>query len=127
MYASNGNATWLGYKLSKKVSVLRTDAAADPVEFSSDLTKEKATYGFGNTTSLYIEDVTSESATELDTLSDLIISAIITNPHNESNRTFYKDEIFSTGIHAGPECGFPHTGRQFRRGRHPETADPAQW
>ncbi|MBR0239100.1 MAG: autotransporter-associated beta strand repeat-containing protein [Thermoguttaceae bacterium] len=91
MYASNGNATWLGYKLSNKVSVLRTDAAADPVEFSSDLTKEKATYSFGHTTSLYIEDVTSESATELDTLSDLIISAIITNPHNESARTFYKD------------------------------------
>ena len=91
MYASNGNSTWLGYKLSNKVSVLRTDAAADPVEFSSDLTKEKATYSFGHGTSLYIEDVTSESATELDTLSDLIISAIITNPNNESNRTFYKD------------------------------------
>ena len=91
MYASNGNATWLGYKLSNKVSVLRTDAAADPVEFSSDLTKEKTTYSFGHGTSLYIEDVTSESATALDTKSDLIISAIITNPHNESNRTFYKD------------------------------------
>ena len=91
MYASDGNATWLGYKLSNKVSVLRTDAAADPVEFSSDLTKEKATYSFGHGTSLYIEDVTSESATELDTLSDLIISAIITNPHNENARTFYKD------------------------------------
>lgn len=91
MYASDGNATWLGYKLSSKVSVLRTDAAADPVIFSSDLTKEKATYSFGHGTSLYIEDVTSDSATALDTKSDLIISAIITNPHNESNRTFYKD------------------------------------
>ncbi|MBQ3350157.1 MAG: PEP-CTERM sorting domain-containing protein [Thermoguttaceae bacterium] len=93
MYASDGNATWLGYKLSNKVSVLRTDAAAAPVEFSSDLTKAKATYSFGNGTSLYIEDVTSESATELDNLSDLIISAIITNPNSEGSGTFYKDGV----------------------------------
>ncbi len=93
MYASDGNATWLGYKLSNTVSVLRTDAAADPVVLSADMTKEKATYSFGHGTSLYIEDVTSKSADELDTLADLIISAKITNPNEESNRTFYKDGV----------------------------------
>ena len=93
LHAADGNATWKAYKLSSKVSVLRnTDgSAADAVTFSSDLTKANATYSFGHGTSIYVEDVTSDSAAVTDTNSDLIISAVITNPNTESNRTFYKD------------------------------------
>ncbi len=94
LYASNGNDNWKAYKLSTKVSVLRDTPSAQPAKISSDLSKANATISFGNTTSLYIEDVTSAS-TDIDTLSDLIISAVITNPHTESNGTFYKD---GTGI-----------------------------
>ncbi|MBO5438594.1 MAG: autotransporter-associated beta strand repeat-containing protein, partial [Thermoguttaceae bacterium] len=93
LYAADGNATWKAYKLSSKVSVLRNadGSAADAVTFSSDLTKANATYSFGHGTSIYVEDVTSDSAAVTDTNSDLIISAVITNPNTESNRTFYKD------------------------------------
>ncbi|MBQ3351032.1 MAG: autotransporter-associated beta strand repeat-containing protein [Thermoguttaceae bacterium] len=94
LYASNGHNDWKAYKLSTKVSVLRDTPSAQPAKISSDLSKANATISFGNTTSLYIEDVTSAS-TDIDTLSDLIISAVITNPHTESNGTFYKD---GTGI-----------------------------
>ena len=93
LYAADGNATWKAYKLSSKVSVLRnTDgSAAQPVTFSSDLSKANATYSFGNGTSIYVEDITSSSAAAADTNADLIVSALVTNPNQESNGTFHKD------------------------------------
>ena len=92
LYAADGNATWKAYKLSSKVSVLRnTDgSAAQPVTFSSDLTKANATYSFGNGTSIYVEDITSSSGAA-DANADLIVSALVTNPNQESNGTFHKD------------------------------------
>ena len=93
LYASDGNNPWKAYKLSMTVSVLRNadDSAADPVRFTSDLSKPNATFSFGHETSLYVEDVTASSSTEYDAKSDLIISAVVTNPNSESNRTFFKD------------------------------------
>ncbi|MBQ4591855.1 MAG: autotransporter-associated beta strand repeat-containing protein, partial [Clostridia bacterium] len=93
LYAADGNATWKAYKLSSKVSVLRnTDgSAAQPVTFSSDLSKANATYSFGDGTSFYVEDITSSSAAAADANADLIISALVTNPNEESNGTFHKD------------------------------------
>ena len=93
LYAADGNATWKAYKLSSKVSVLRNadGSAADAVTFSSDLTKANATYSFGNGTSIYVEDITSSSAAAADANADLIISALVTNPNQESNGTFHKD------------------------------------
>ena len=95
LYASDGNNPWKAYKLSMTVSVLRNadDSAADPVRFTSDLSKPNATFSFGHETSLYVEDVTASSSTEYDAKSDLIISAVVTNPNSESNRTFYKDGV----------------------------------
>ena len=92
LYAADGNATWKAYKLSSKVSVLRNadGSAADAVTFSSDLTKANATYSFGNGTSIYVEDITSSSGAA-DTNADLIVSALVTNPNQESNGTFHKD------------------------------------
>ena len=90
LYASNGHNDWKAYKLSTKVSALRDKPSAQPVKITAS-DNGNATISFGDTTSLYVEDVTSASATELDTKSDLIISAKVTNPHNENNRTFYKD------------------------------------
>ncbi len=92
LYASNGNGDWKAYKLSTKVSVLRDKPSAQPVKITAS-DNGNATISFGHTTSLYVEDVTSASATELDTKSDLIISAKVTNSHNENNRTFYKDGV----------------------------------
>ena len=92
LYASNGNGSWKAYKLSTKVSALRDKPSAQPVKITAS-TNGNATISFGHTTSLYVEDVTSASATELDTKSDLIISAKVTNPNTESNRTFYKDGV----------------------------------
>ncbi|MBQ2620741.1 MAG: autotransporter-associated beta strand repeat-containing protein [Thermoguttaceae bacterium] len=92
LYASNGNGDWKAYKLSTKVSALRDKPSAQPAKITAS-TEGNATISFGHTTSLYVEDVTSASATELDTKSDLIISAKVTNPHNENNRTFYKDGV----------------------------------
>ena len=92
LYASNGSGSWKAYKLSTKVSALRDAPSAQPAKITAS-TNGNATISFGNGTSLYVEDVTSASATELDTKSDLIISAIITTPHNEDNRTFYKDGV----------------------------------
>ena len=95
VYASDGNAPWQAYKFSTKVSVLRSadDSAAQPVKFSSDLSKPNATFSFGNETSIYVEDVTSASSTPLDKNSDMIISAVIANPNAESGGTFYKDGL----------------------------------
>ncbi|MBQ2621708.1 MAG: autotransporter-associated beta strand repeat-containing protein [Thermoguttaceae bacterium] len=93
LYASDGNAEWKAYKLSTTVSVSRIEgaSAAQPVKFTSDPSKPDATFSFGDTTRIIVDDVTSESADEVDTLSDLIISGLVTNPNRESNRTFYKE------------------------------------
>lgn len=95
IYASNGNNPWQAYKFSTTVSVLRNadDSAADPVLFSSDLSKPNATISFGKTTSIYVEDVTSASSTALDKKSDMIVSAIIAKPNNETGGSFYKDGV----------------------------------
>ncbi len=95
VYASDGNSPWQAFKFSTKVSVLRNadDPAADPVLFSSDLSKPNATISFGKTTSIYVEDVTSASSTALDKKSDMIVSAIIAKPNNETGGSFYKDGV----------------------------------
>ena len=93
LYASDGNDEWKAYKLSQTVSVERNadGKAAQPAKITSDPSKPNATYSFGDTTRLIIDDVTSESADAVDTLPDLIISGLVTNPNRESNRTFYKE------------------------------------
>ena len=92
IYASDGNSPWQAYKFSTSVSVLRNadGSAAQPVKFTSDLSKPNATFSFGNTTRVIVDDVTGDSY-EPDKKSDMIISAVVANPNNESNGTFYKE------------------------------------
>ncbi|MBO5436844.1 MAG: autotransporter-associated beta strand repeat-containing protein, partial [Thermoguttaceae bacterium] len=66
-------------------------SAAQPVTFAADMSKANATYSFGDGTSIYVEDITSSSAAAADANADLIISALVTNPNQESNGTFHKD------------------------------------
>ncbi|MBR5709260.1 MAG: autotransporter-associated beta strand repeat-containing protein [Thermoguttaceae bacterium] len=93
LYASDGNSPWKAYKLSTTVSVLRNadGSAAQPVKFTSDPSKPNATYSFGKGTRVIVDDVTSESADEVDTLSDLVVSGLFTIPNTESGCSFYKE------------------------------------
>ena len=86
IYATDGNSTWKAFKLHN-VSVVRSgDAvAAAPVVFAADMNQPNATYAFGAKSSdvataasvINVADITSASVSELDNLSDLIISGVV--------------------------------------------------
>ncbi|MBQ3351527.1 MAG: autotransporter-associated beta strand repeat-containing protein [Thermoguttaceae bacterium] len=86
IYATDGNSTWKAFKLHN-VSVVRSgDAvAAAPVVFAADMNQPNATYAFGAKSSdvataasvINVADITSPSVSELDNLSDLIISGVV--------------------------------------------------
>ena len=109
LYASDGNATWKAFKLLN-VTVARNDddAAGAPVLFSSDPSKPDATIAFGDISSVIKEgnsvstvnvaEITSANSAVNDNVSDLVISAVITDPTYQTDGALkHATQIIKTG------------------------------
>ena len=109
LYASDGNATWKAFKLLN-VTVARNDddAAGAPVLFSADPSKPDATIAFGDISSVIKEgnsvstvnvaEITSANASVNDNVSDLVISAVITDPTYQTDGALkHATQIIKTG------------------------------
>ena len=109
LYASDGNATWKAFKLLN-VTVARNDddTAGAPVLFSADSSKPDATIAFGDISSVIeagasvstvsVAEITSADSSVNDSVSDLVISAVIADPVYKTDGALkHSTQIIKTG------------------------------
>ncbi len=109
VYAADGNPTWKAYKFHNlKVERNSDDSAGLPVTISADMSKPNATISFGadsnsikggtSVSTINVEDITSANKLGNDSVSDLVISAIITDPTYQTDGALkHSTSIIKTG------------------------------